>query len=96
TDDGTGSPWVVCAADERSAWISADTMGHYHIDDICQKLGYAAAGDYGGTCGNVCGYCEAETSCRRPGRRYFDGAGECGYDDLGRLICYTVQWECVN
>ncbi|WP_438026724.1 hypothetical protein [Sorangium sp. So ce233] len=95
-DGATGSAWVVCAADEDSAWVSADAEGYYHLDLICQELGYAAAGAFGGTCGNVCGYCEESTSCDRPGQRIFDGYGDCGVDELGRFICYTVQWECVN
>ena len=90
------SPWVVCAADERSAWVSADSSGFYHLDLICQELGYAAAGAFGGTCGNVCGYCEGATSCDAPGQRIFDGYGDCDVDEWGRRICYTVQWECVN
>ncbi|WP_437958456.1 hypothetical protein WME76_01535 [Sorangium sp. So ce119] len=95
-DVGTGSPWVVCAADEDTAWVSANAEGYFHLDLICQELGYAAAGAIGGTCGNVCGYCEDPTSCDSPGQRFFDGGGECGTDELGRLICFTVQWECVN
>jgi len=50
----------------------------------------------GGTCGNVCGYCEAPTSCESTGNRHFDGAGDCGVDEIGRKTCFTVMWECVH
>jgi hypothetical protein len=96
TDPGTESSWVVCAADENTAWVSANYAGYYHVDLICQNLGYSGASQYGGTCGNVCGWCENPTSCEAPGNRYFDGYGECGTDELGRYICYTVMWECTN
>lgn len=95
-DPATGSPWVVCAADDDTAWVSADNAGYFHVDRICQDLGYAHMSQYGGTCGNVCGYCEQPTSCESTGNRYFDGAGYCGSDELGLQICYTVMWECVR
>ncbi|WP_438024666.1 hypothetical protein [Sorangium sp. So ce233] len=97
TDIGSGAPWVVCAADEDTAWVSASAEGDYHIDIICQQLGYSAAVAYGSTCGSVCGRCETEvTSCESPGERSFDGTGYCGLDELGRVFCRTVQWECVH
>jgi hypothetical protein len=90
------SPWVVCEADEQSAWVSADVEGYYHTDQVCQSLGYSGMSQFGGTCGNVCGYCEEPTSCEAPGQRTFDGAGDCGTDELGLQICFTVMWECVR
>jgi cysteine-rich repeat protein len=100
-DPGTGSPWVVCAADASSAWISASTAGGgtYHPVLICQGLGYDNVGQYGGTCGNVCGFCGNPASCAAPGDASFsigawDG-GNCGADGLGALACVTVMWTCV-
>jgi cysteine-rich repeat protein len=95
-DVGTGAAWVVCAADADSAWISANTGGSYHHVLICQSLGYNGVGQIGGTCGNVCGYCEGPTSCAATGSQYFDGGGACGSDGLGELLCFTVMWTCVN
>lgn len=90
------SPWVVCAADAATAWVSADNEGFFHVDRICQSLGYSRMSQFGGTCGNVCGYCEEPTSCLSPGERFFDGEGECGIDELGQQLCFTVMWECVR
>jgi hypothetical protein len=90
------SPWVVCEADAQTAWVSADVEGFYHTDQVCQSLGYASMSQFGGTCGNVCGFCEEPTSCEAPGQRTFDGAGECGVDELGLQLCFTVMWECVR
>lgn len=91
-----GAPWIVCEADGTSAWVSANARGLYHVDQICRGLGYARMSQYGGTCGNVCGYCQDPTSCEAPGERFFDGAGDCGTDDLGLQLCFTVMWECVR
>lgn len=96
SDPVTMAPWVVCAADADTAWVSADNAGVYHVDQICQELGYSQASQFGGTCGNVCGYCEEPTSCEAPGNRFFDGAGECGVDEIGRQVCLTVMWECIH
>jgi len=95
-DPGTGAPWVVCAADANSAWISANNSGSYHHVLICQSLGYNGVGQFGGTCGNVCGFCEGATSCAAPGQQVFEGSGACGSDGLGELLCFTVMWTCVN
>jgi len=100
-DVGTGAPWVVCAADANWAWVSANTQGNYHPVLICQELGYNTVGEWGGTCGNVCGYCEGPTSCAATGSQYFDsgawpGFGNCGVDGLGEVMCLTVMWTCVN
>ena len=48
---------------------------------------------WGGTCGNVCGYCEGATSCNAPGQRTFDGSTGCNPPDTH---CSTVMWECSN
>lgn len=91
----TGDPWVICDIDETEAWISADSGGSYNAPAICQALGYDAVGQWGGTCGKVCGYCEAgTTSCESPGLRTFDSSGATAdtLDELGT----TVQWTCVN
>ena len=87
----TEDPWVICDIDENEAWISADTGGEYNAPAICQALGFDAVGQQGGTCGNVCGYCESGTSCESPGARTFDGGG----GDPTSLST-TVQWTCVN
>jgi cysteine-rich repeat protein len=99
TDPGTGDAYVVCQVDDSGAWLSANSGGSYHAILICQELGYNAVGEYGGTCGNVCGYCEDVTSCDAPGQNIFDigpwDGGNCGADGMGALICNTVQWTCV-
>lgn len=95
-DPRTSDPWVVCAADANTAWISANSIGTYHAQAICTSLGYATVSQYGGTCGNVCGDCQAATSCTAPGNRTFDGQGNIGSDDLGILLSLTVMWECQN
>ncbi|MBK6919995.1 MAG: DUF4215 domain-containing protein [Deltaproteobacteria bacterium] len=99
-DPGSGAAWVVCAADANSAWISANSAGNYHPVQICQSLGYDNVGQWGGTCGNVCGYCEGPTSCGATGQQYFDngawgGVGNCGADGIGQILCITVMWTCV-
>ncbi|MCA9698243.1 MAG: DUF4215 domain-containing protein, partial [Myxococcales bacterium] len=100
-DPGTNSPWVVCSADANQAWISANTGGNFHPIVICQSLGYNTVGQWGGTCGNVCGYCQGATSCMNTGSMQFDfgnwnGSGNCGADAMGPIICNTVHWTCVN
>jgi cysteine-rich repeat protein len=87
----SGEDWVVCDADASTAWISANSSGVYEIQSICQSLGYATVSQWGGTCGNVCGYCEGGTSCASPGQRYFDGSTAC---NPPATHCYTVMWEC--
>lgn len=87
----TEDPWVICDINETEAWISADTGGTYNALAICQGLGYDTVGQQGGTCGNVCGYCEGTTSCENPGARTFDGGG----GDI-TAMSNTVQWTCVN
>ena len=99
-DPGTNAPWVVCEANADEAWISANTQGQFHPVLICQDLGYDTVGQWGGTCGNVCGYCQGGTSCNNTGNKNFDhgnwnGSGNCGQDNLGPIICQTVMWTCV-
>jgi hypothetical protein len=100
TDPHFGSPWVVCDADEDSAWISADNVGQFHAEVVCQDLGYDTVSSWSGTCGNVCGYCEAPTSCENPGNRNPENRSWAspngGYTSLGGWIHRTVQWECAN
>lgn len=88
----TDDPWVICDINESEAWISANSEGTYDALAICQSLGYDAVGQQGGTCGNVCGYCEpGPTSCESPGQRTFDGNG-----GPVTALRFTVQWTCVN
>jgi peptidoglycan hydrolase CwlO-like protein len=93
-DPRTNSPWIVCRADQNEVWVSANTGGTYHAEAICQSLGYPQLVSFGGTCGNVCGYCQGPTSCTSPGNRTMDGAGNAGTDDLGRKLSFTVHWVC--
>ena len=94
-------PWVVCRADASTAWVSGtvpfDPRLHrgYHPKLICQSLGYASFDKYGGTCGNVCGYCEGTTSCQNPGQEIYDGGGLLSTDDDGGVIGATVHWRCI-
>ncbi len=88
-DANTSSPWVVCSADANTAWISANDRGTYNALAICNSLGYATVSRYGGTCGNVCGYCQGATSCSSPGNKTFDGGG-----GPATNLRITVQWEC--
>lgn len=99
-DPETGSPWVVCTADSTGAWISANDSGYYHAEQICRLLGYSGVGLWGGTCGNVCGFCEpAQTSCQNLGTEFFSAGSappnNCGTDQYGGILCTAVQWQCV-
>ena len=99
TDPGTAAPWVICSVDATTAWVSANSTGQFHPILICKALGFNTVSRYGGTCGNVCGYCEGATSCSSNGTKQlataWTGVGNCGSDGLGPLICNTVSWECV-
>lgn len=86
----SGDNWVVCEADAQSAWVSSNTSGTYDHHGICQFLGYGQASQWGGSCGDVCGYCESGTSCNAPGNRTFDGGGT----SCAPNLCSTVHWEC--
>jgi cysteine-rich repeat protein len=98
-DPKSGAPWVVCQADANTAWISHNTGGNggvYHPDKICKDLGYTTFQQYGGTCANVCGYCQGG-GCNNPGPKNFDMGGlSCGVDELGQTLCYTVMWTCIK
>jgi len=90
----SGDPWVVCAADADTAWISANSQGEYEVTKICQKLGYTWVSQWGGNCRKVCGSCDPGfTQCWAPGTRMFDGAYSC---NLPATYCGTVHWECSN
>ncbi len=100
-DPGTGSPWVICTADANMAWISSNFEGQYHIVKICQDLGYAKVGMWGGTATSVCGVNQANTSCMNLGQMVFTegawkGVGNCGQDGLGPIACKWVQWTCLK
>ena len=87
----------MCASSATDAWVSAATQGggSYHATAICKGLGYSKLGAYGGTCGNVCGYCQATTSCSATGKKTFDGGGNNGSDALGQILGTTVMWQCL-
>ena len=94
-DPVTSSPWIVCQANQTSAWISANNGGTYHALTICKSLGYnGPITQFGGTCGNVCGYCQGATSCTSHGSETFDGSGNQGSDANGIILATTVTWLC--
>lgn len=101
-DATSGDPWTVCFANSSEAWVSHDTGGGtYNATEICQSLGYDDAArtpdTFGGTCGDVCGYCQSEvTSCSSPGNRTYDGNGLNSNDANGLVLSQTVHWTCVN
>ena len=76
-------------------WVSAgDLGGTYNALAMYQQLGYAAVVAYGGTCGNICGYCEDPTSCTSPGYFVFDGSGACDENENGTCLNVSVMWLC--
>lgn len=85
-DQTFGSNYVVCRADEQSAWVAHnDPNGnHYNALQICETLGYSTVTAWGGTCGTICGYCGNQ------GNEYYDGAGYFNLND----IAYTVHRRC--
>ncbi len=94
-DPMSGSGYTFCRADCSSAWIAnADAGGGtFAFQTICQNLGYTKAAQWGGTCGDICGYCQGHVnSCMMTGTEKYDGGGVCGADCLGS----TVMWECVK
>ena len=95
-DPETGDAYTVCRGDCKTAWVSAASSGHYHAEQICKILGYGSLGTFGGTCGNTCGFCEAPTTCNAPGVESYDGHGDCGSDAFGKILCFTVQWQCLK
>jgi hypothetical protein len=90
TDPGS-DPWVVCFADQNAAWLSSAAFGTYHINDICQYLGYNFASQWGENCGSVCGYCEGFTSCQNPGTQFYDGFVGCFPP---QTLCSEGMWQC--
>ena len=65
----------------------------FAFQTICQNLGYSRSAQNGGTCGEICGYCEGRmANCMRPGKENYDGGGSCGADCLQT----TVMWQCVK
>ncbi|PRP90672.1 hypothetical protein ENSA5_62910 [Enhygromyxa salina] len=88
-----GDPWVICSIDQNSAWVAANTGGTYQADEICNFLGFNTLSNWGGTCGDVCGYCEGgASSCQNPGSMNFDGGGDGNFPQLS----FTVHWLCTN
>lgn len=100
-DADTNAPWVVCSADADQAWISfgqIDLPASYHASQICEQLGYAGVAHYGASCPhNICGTCEAYSSCSQPGLpQFYDDVGT-AVDDNGGIVLYgTVKWLCAN
>ncbi|AWV90884.1 hypothetical protein DN745_16765 [Bradymonas sediminis] len=81
----TGDPWTVCRADASTAWVSAMNAGSYNPTAACQSLGYSSVDAWGGTCGDVCGFC---------GNSGFEN-----YDNNGgnaTNLSVTVHWRCTN
>ena len=100
--DQTGSNYVICAMNSTGAWIAGNNNGggcNYGALAICKKYGFTKVARWGGTCGTICGYCNA-SSCAAPqgaftlGGAYttFDSGG--GNPTNGANISCTVQWEC--
>lgn len=96
-DPKSGKEYVICAADDFTIWIShsAPAAGDYHAQKICKDLGYPELLQWGGTCGFSCSGCDFGT-CQLPGSMKFDGAGDCGEDELGPILCGTVMWFCAK
>lgn len=95
TDPMSGARYTICRADCMTAWVHhADPGGgRFAFQTICRDLGYARAAQWGGTCGDICGYCEGKTSsCMRNGTEKYDSGGMCGADCLS----VTVMWQCAR
>ena len=75
--------WIVCRADNETAWISSLGGGgsQYDAAAICVHLGYTSETEHGGNGGNVCTTPET----------YDEGGESCGYPPV---LCYTVDWKC--
>ena len=99
SDLGSGSVWVVCAADTTSAWVSGTEDGWYHPALICQMLGYSIVYASADNCGTTCGSCSDGFDCSEPGSidslPWYDwSGGNCGSDALGEVLCGNVTWIC--
>ena len=92
-----GDPWTICRIDESSAWLSSTGDGaEYDPIVACLSLGYSRVGQYGGNCGNVCGYCrEDDSSCTDPGTENYDGGNSCDFDGESGTLCFGAMWECL-
>ena len=92
----SGDPWVVCRVGASDAWVSANDGGRYEASNICESLGYSrSVTSYGGTCGNVCGYCQGSTSCNANGNETYDSSGNQGGGPDNLILATTVHWRCV-
>jgi cysteine-rich repeat protein len=85
-DQTFDSNYIVCRADEQSAWVAHNDAGgnHYNALQICQSLGYSTVTAWWGTCGTICGYCNNQWN------EYYDGAG---FENINNLF-YTVHRRC--
>jgi hypothetical protein len=100
--DKTGSDYVICAMDSTGAWIAGNNDGNgctYGALAICQSYGFSKVTRWGGTCGNICGYCGKYT-CQNQQGVYTLGGGYTTFDSgggnpqMGANISCTVHWEC--
>ena len=82
-----GDSWIVCRADESTAWVAANNGGTYLPTTACRALGYRDYDRWGGTCGRVCGYCESPNEI-------YDSAGGSGAS--GAPLSHTVHWRCAR
>lgn len=81
-----GNDWIVCRADDETAWISANNSGTYNGVAACESLGYTGVDAWGGNCGTVCGW------CGDVGAEIYDGNG--AVDPTS--IQFTVTWRCTR
>jgi hypothetical protein len=90
--------YVICNVNAERAWLSNyHAYNLYHIEAICQSLGYNTYGQVGGNCGTVCGYCDGNShDCSNVGREIYDGAGYAGSDAYGVYYGYAIMWSCVG
>ena len=98
-DPETMAAYTICKADCNGAWIAnaSNVGGKYHALQICQSYGYGSVTMFGGTCGIVCGYCDASTCMNPSAMPKFDGGGNsCGMDQFGPILCTTVHWLCAK
>ena len=67
-------------------------MTTYHAVPICASLGYTRLGDYGGDCGNVCGYCQPLTFCSVNGSSEFHQDGVIANGSDGPVLGFTMRF----